>query len=127
MRNFRQLDVWKKAHELTLEIYRLTASFPSHERYGLTSQLQRASASIGANLAEGCGRETDADFKRFVQMACGSACEVEYHLLLAHDLSLISDPVHVTLNANVNEVKRMLVGLARYLESENMERHPTPR
>jgi four helix bundle protein len=122
MRNFRQLDVWKKAHELTLEIYRLTSRFPSQERYGLSSQLQRAPASIGANLAEGCGRETDADFKRFVQMATGSACEVEYHLILAHDLSLIDDRTHVLLNGNINEVKRMLVGLARYLETENSPR-----
>jgi four helix bundle protein len=106
MRNFRQLDVWKKAHELTLEIYRLTSSFPSQERYGLSSQLQRAAASIGANLAEGCGRETDADFRRFVQMATGSACEVEYHLVLAHDLSLIDDRNHELLNTNINEVKR---------------------
>ena len=127
MRNFRQLDVWRKAHELTLEVYRLTANFPNQERYGLTSQLQRASASIGANLAEGCGRETDADFKRFVQMACGSACEVEYHLLLAMDLSLINIATHEKLNANVNEVKRMLVGLTRYLESENVDRRSTPR
>jgi four helix bundle protein len=125
MRNFRQLDVWKKAHDLTLEIYRLTASFPSHERYGLTSQLQRASASICANLAEGCGRETDADFKRFVQMATGSECEVEYHLLLARDLSPINSAAYEAVNTNVNEVKRMLYGLARYLESEAPNRqHP---
>ena len=118
MRNFRKLDVWKKAHDLTLAIYQLTASFPSQERYGLTSQLQRASASIGANLAEGCGRETDADYRRFVQMACGSACEVEYHLLLARDLSLMDSTNYELLDANVNEVKRMLVGLARYLAPE---------
>ncbi len=127
MRNFRQLDVWKKSHELTLEVYRLTASFPTQERYGLTSQLQRAAASIGANLAEGCGRETAADFKRFVQMATESACEVEYDLVLAHDLSLINDGTHDSLNAEINEVKRMLVGLARYLESEKSPRNHPPR
>jgi four helix bundle protein len=127
MRNFRQLDVWKKAHELTLEVYRLTSDFPNQERYGLTSQLQRASVSIGANLAEGCGRETDADFKRFVQMACGCACEVEYHLLLADDLSLLSDQVHIRLNENVNEIKRMLVGLTRYLDVETADRRSPPR
>jgi four helix bundle protein len=121
MRNFRQLDVWKKAHELTLDVYRLTSTFPQHERYGLSSQLQRAAASIGANLAEGCGRETEADFKRFVQIATGSACEVEYHLLLARDLSLISPLSYESLDTNVNEVKRMLFGLARYLESESLD------
>jgi len=121
MRNFRQLDVWKRAHALTLEIYRITADFPSSEKYGLTSQLQRACASIGANLAEGCGRETDADFKRFVQIARGSACEVEYHILLAHDLSFLNEQVYQSLNADINEVKRMLFGLARYLESDTAE------
>jgi four helix bundle protein len=118
MRNFQKLEVWKKAHELTLAIYRLSANFPSQERYGLTSQLQRASASIGANLAEGCGRETDADYKRFVQMASGSACEVEYHLILARDLALIDEPTHSCLSADINEIKRMLCGLTQYLEKE---------
>jgi four helix bundle protein len=119
VRNFRELDVWKKAHGLTLEIYRLTATFPNQEKYGLTSQLQRAAASIGANLAEGCGRETDADFGRFIQIARGSASEVEYHLLLAHDLSLVSDIDYERLNAKINEVKRMLFGFNRYLEAES--------
>jgi four helix bundle protein len=116
MRNFRLLDVWKKSHVATLEVFRLTTNFPKAERYGLTAQLRRASASIGANLAEGCGRETDADFRRFVQIASGSACEVEYHLLLALDLGLIDKRIHELLDAQVNEVKRMLVGLARSLE-----------
>jgi len=118
MRNFQKLEVWRKSHELTLAIYRLTATFPSNERYGLTSQLQRASASIGANLAEGCGRETDADFKRFVQMAAGSACEVEYHLILARDLGLIVVETYDQLNDDINEIKRMLCGLTHYLENE---------
>jgi len=118
MRNFQKLEVWKKSHELTLAIYRLTATFPTNERYGLTSQLQRASASIGANLAEGCGRETDADYKRFVQMASGSACEVEYHLILAPDLSLIATTTYDQLNNDINEIKRMLCGLTHYLENE---------
>jgi four helix bundle protein len=118
MRNFQKLDVWKKAHELTLGVYRLTATFPSQERFGLTSQLQRAAASIGANLAEGCGRETDADYRRFVQIASGSACEVEYHLILARDLSLIDSSTYEKLSDDVNEVKRMLCGLTRYLNTE---------
>jgi four helix bundle protein len=122
MRNFRELDVWKKTHQFTLAIYRLTADFPDREKYGLTSQLQRAAASIGANLAEGCGRETNADFKRFVQIARGSACEAEYHLLLAHDLGLVGDDAYQSLNTDVNELKRMLFGLGRYLESAASDR-----
>jgi four helix bundle protein len=127
MRNFRQLDVWKKTHSLTLDVYRVTADFPATERFGLTTQLQRAAASIGANLAEGCGRETDADFRRFVQMASGSACEVEYHLILARDLDLISEESHELLNASVNEVKRMLVGLTRYLDSASPSKRNLPK
>jgi four helix bundle protein len=127
MRNFRQLDVWNKAHTLTLNIYRITSDFPTTEKFGLTSQLQRAASSIGANLAEGCGRDTDADFRRFVQIACGSACEVEYHLILAQDLSLISPEIYEQLNRDINEVKRMLVGLTRYLESETSPSRKTAK
>jgi four helix bundle protein len=127
MRNFRELDVWKRAHAITLEIYRLTVNFPDSERFGLTSQIQRAAASIGANLAEGCGRESDADFKRFVQIARGSACEVEYHLLLAHDLRLLDEHVYQSLNAEINEVKRMLFGLGRYLDSASRDKRFQPR
>ena len=127
MRNFRQLEVWKKAHTFTLEVYRLTGNFPNHEKYGLTSQLQRAAASIGANLAEGCGRETDADYRRFIQIAAGSACEVEYHLLLARDLKLVSTADYEALNVKINEVKRMLHGLTRYLDSEIADRRTQPK
>jgi four helix bundle protein len=127
MRDFRRLDVWKKAHSLTLEIYKLTAEFPPAERFGLTSQLQRAAASVGANLAEGCGRETDADYRRFVQMASGSACEVEYHLLLARDLGLIDNTRYQPLEDTINEIKRMLVGLARFLTEEKSEKSSRPR
>jgi four helix bundle protein len=127
VRNFRQLDVWKKAHLLTLEIYRLTAQFPASEKYGLVSQLQRAASSIGANFAEGCGRDTDADFRRFVQIACGSACEVEYHLILARDLDIIDDSICSHLNAEINEVKRMLHGLIQYLKSETAKGSRLPR
>ena len=127
MRNFLHLDVWKKAHALSLDIYQITANFPQTERYGLSSQLQRAAASNGANLAEGCGRETDNDFRRFVQMASGSACEVEYHLILAKDLALIDERSHEALNSKVNEVKRMLVGLSRYLNADSTESRPLPR
>lgn len=118
MRDFRKLDVWHKAHALTLEIYNLTRGFPPTERYGLVVQLQRAASSIGANLAEGCGRESDADVRRFVLIASGSACEVEYHLLLARDLGFVAGPDYDRLNRNVNEVKRMFVGFAKYLECD---------
>lgn len=118
MRDFRRLEVWRKAHDLTLAVYEVAADFPGDERYGLTSQIKRAAASVAANLAEGSGRETDKDFCRFVDIASGSACEVEYHLLLAKDLLLLHPDKHLELDGKVNEVKRMLAGLSRRLRAE---------
>ena len=113
MQDFRQLKVWEKAHLLVLDIYPITARFPGDERYGLTSQLRRAAAYIPTNIAEGCGRATDADFARFLQISLGSASEVEYLLLLARDLSLLDDLVYGQLNTQVQEIKRMLAALTR--------------
>jgi four helix bundle protein len=89
MKNFRELKVWGKSHQLTLAVYKATTTFPREEEYGLTSQLRRACASVPANIAEGCGRGSEADFARFLQIAMGSASELEYHLLLARDLNLL--------------------------------------
>ena len=89
VKDFRELKVWQKAHQLTLAVYELTATFPREELYGLTAQLRRAGSSIAANLAEGCGRNGDAELARFCSIAMGSASELEYHLLLARDLKLI--------------------------------------
>ena len=111
MQGFRRLNVWQKAHELALEVYRVTARFPKEELYALTSQLKRAASSIGANIAEGCGRGSDADFSRFLLFAMGSASELEYHLLLARDLKFLSEEDHLHLANLTTEVKRMLVGL----------------
>lgn len=91
MRDFREIKVWHKAHGLTLDIYRSTAIFPREELYGLTSQLRRASSSIPANIAEGCGRGGNAELARFLQIGMGSASELEYHILLAHDLTYLPD------------------------------------
>ena len=118
MQDFRNLDVWQKAHELTLSVYRASKSFPDDERFGLTSQLRRATASIPANLAEGCGRGTDADFARFVQIAMGSASEVEYHFLLAKDLDLITESQHTTFNDEITRIKRMLASLLKRIRSK---------
>ena len=88
MRNYRELEVWEKSHKLTLELYTLSRRFPKEEIYSLTSQLRRAAVSIGANLAEGCGRRTSAELARFVRIAMGSASELDYHLLLCRDFKL---------------------------------------
>lgn len=119
VKDFRQLKVWEKAHHLTLEIYRVTASFPRVESYGLTSQMRRASASICANLAEGCGRDGDAELARYCGIARGSASELEYHLLLARDLHMIDGPAHDRLAHETIEIKRMLTGLMQKLIAES--------
>src|SRR5690348_3909402 len=104
MKDFRNLSVWRKAHELTLALYRATMLFPKHELFGLTSQMRRCSASIGANLAEGCGREGNAELHRFLQISLGSANELEYHLLLAFDLGYLPERLYRDLNAALSEV-----------------------
>jgi four helix bundle protein len=108
MRNFRELKVWHKAHQLTLAVYRATATYPREEQYGLISQTRRASVSIAANIAEGCARGSNADYARFMQFAVSSASELEYHLLLGHDLGYLDSPTHQPLAALVIEVKKML-------------------
>ena len=118
MKDFRQLTVWERAHQMTLACYKVTASFPDTERYGLISQIRRCSASIGANIAEGCGRFGDGDFQRFLQTAMGSASELDYHLLLSRDLGYLAAADHQRLQAAVLEVKSMLASLIRKVSSD---------
>ena len=118
MKDFRELKVWEKSHEVTLLVYDATAKYPGDERFGLTSQTRRASSSIGANIAEGCGRGSDADLGRFLQYAMGSASELEYHLLLARDLAFLDDAKHATLSSGVIDVKRMLAAFLKRLRPE---------
>ena len=118
VKDFRQLQVWQKAHELTLVVYQLTATFPREERYGLTTQLRRSSSSIAANLAEECGRNGDAEFARFCSIAMGSASELEYHLLLARDLKLIQPKKYEELASPATELKRMLTVLLHKLNAD---------
>ena len=117
MKDFHELKVWQKAHHVTLAVYQLTATFPREERYGLTSQLRRASSSIAANLAEGCGRNSGAELARFCSIAMGSASELEYHLLLANDLKLIDPKKYDELAQQTIELKRMLTALIQRLKS----------
>ncbi|HEY5211330.1 MAG TPA: four helix bundle protein [Stellaceae bacterium] len=111
MQNFRDLKVWSKAHAVVIAVYAATEPFPAAERFGLTSQMRRAASSIPANIAEGCGRSSNADLARFLHIALGSASELDYFLLLARDLKFLKPPIHDDLRANVQEVKRMLGGL----------------
>jgi four helix bundle protein len=118
VKDFHELKVWQKAHQLTLAVYQITANFPRGELYGLTSQLRRSCASIPANLAEGCGRNGDAELARFCSIALGSASELEYHLLLARDLKLISPQDHDDLSQRATELKRMFAGLLLKLKAD---------
>ena len=118
MRDFRDIKVWSKSHRLALEVYELTRTFPKDERYGLTSQMRRAAASIPPNIAEGCGRGSEIDFARFLQIAAGSASELEYQLLLACDLKLLSNQKNEPLHRDVTEVKRMLHSFITTLKAD---------
>src|SRR6476660_6108606 len=113
VKDFRELKVWEKAHEFALRAYRLTEAFPKHELFGLVSQIRRCGASIPANIAEGCGRLGNSELHRFLQIACGSANEMEYHLLLAKDLNYLNEEAYLILDQQLAEVKRMLVALTR--------------
>jgi four helix bundle protein len=122
VKDFRTLKVWEKAHHLTLAVYRLTESFPKCELYGITSQMRRCSASIAANIAEGCGHSGNGDFHRFLGTAMGSAAELDYFLLLSRDLVLVDDHVYEKLHDLVFEVKRMLSSLIRTVETTRQVR-----
>jgi four helix bundle protein len=117
VRDFRKLKVWEKGHRLTLDVYEVTVTFPSEELYGLTSQMRRACAAIPANVAEGCGRGSNADLARFLQIALGSASELEYHLLLAQDLAFVKPTDYERLTGEVTELKRMLTSFVKNLKS----------
>ncbi|HTO77520.1 MAG TPA: four helix bundle protein [Thermoanaerobaculia bacterium] len=119
MQDFKKLNIWRKAHELTLAVYSTTRTFPSAEIYGLRAQMRRASSSIGINIAEGCGTTGPLELRRYLRVSMGSASELEYELLLARDLRLISETDHRRLTAQVVEIKRMTTALIRKLKTEN--------
>jgi four helix bundle protein len=117
MQNFKDLKVWQKAHRIVLSIYQQTVSFPAQEKFGLTNQIRRAAVSIPANIAEGSVRSSDADFARFLHIALGSASEVDYYLVLARDLRFWTAGTYQTLDADLQEVKRMLAALIARVKS----------
>jgi four helix bundle protein len=124
MKDFRRLKVWEKGHQLTLGVYKSTAAFPKEERYGLSAQLRRASASVPANIAEGCGRSGNREMARFLQMGMGSLRELEYHLLLAQDLGYLDRDTYSGLQGSVAELEKMLAALIRRVRADNA---PTSR
>jgi four helix bundle protein len=117
MQDFRELRVWQRAHRARLLVYRSTTSFPPTEAFGLTSQIRRSAASVGANIAEGCGRGSNADMRRFLQIAVGSACETLDHAILAHDLGMLDAERFSILEAELSAVRRMLIRLIECLRA----------
>ena len=113
MGNFRQLAVWKRAHDLALAIYRNTGSFPDRERYGLTAQLRRAAVSLVSNIAEGSGRQSDRELAMFLRIARGSVRELECQLLLSRDLGYLPSEAWAALDRDSQDISRMLHGLIR--------------
>lgn len=122
MQDFRKLEVWRKAYDLTLAVYKASRRFPADEQFGLTSQVRRAAASIPANIAEGCGRHGNAELRHFLQIALGSANELDVHLQLAHDLGFLPELEYVPLRDGAIELQRMLASLVQRLT----ERHRPP-
>lgn len=119
MRNFKELKVWGKAHELVLDIYRTSRTFPGEERFGLTAHLRKSVTSIPSNIAEGCGRTGERELARFLTIAAGSASETEYQLLLCRDLDYLPPEVHQALTERVSEIRRMLASFMQKLTADS--------
>ena len=117
MKDFRTLKVWEKSHKVVLAVYEVTKSFPKSELYGVTSQIQRAAVSVPTNIAEGCGKDSDAELGRYFKIAMGSSSELEYLLLLAHDLRYLDDNQYNQLHANLVEVRKMLNAFIQKLKA----------
>ncbi|HPD31687.1 MAG TPA: four helix bundle protein [Phycisphaerae bacterium] len=119
MQDFRKLQVWQKGHQLVLAVYRDTRRFPKEEIFALTNQMRRSAISTCANIAEGCGRQTNSELSHFMHIAMGSACELEYHLLLARDLGMLAIDRYKQLATDLAEVKRMLTSLIQKVKAKN--------
>lgn len=117
MKDFRTLKVWEKAHALTLAIYKSTEGFPKQEMYALTNQIQRAAVSIPANIAEGCGKDSDAELKRYFLISMGSSSELEYLLLLAHDLGYLPQNNFQGMTSDLVEIRKMLNAFIQKLKA----------
>jgi four helix bundle protein len=116
LQNYQNLEVWQKSHLLTVEVYKLTKDFPKDELYGLTSQIRRACVLIPSNIAEGCSRNSDTDFNRYLTIALGSANELEYQLLLARDLKLLLETDYTRLNLLLTEIRKQLITFIKKLK-----------
>lgn len=118
MRPHEQLDVWKKSVDFSVDLYKIAEKFPKDERFGLISQIRRASVSVAANIAEGAGRRSDKEFLNFLSMAQGSASEVETELLIACKLGYLTEADFQTLMQRMDEIGRMITGLCSHIRGK---------
>ena len=116
MHNFKELKVWKSGIELTKVIFQITRSFPSEERYGLTSQIIRSAISIPSNIAEGCGRISNKDFKHFLTIALGSSFELETQIIIAKEFKYVTEEELNNISAQIIEIQKMIYGLQKSLD-----------
>ena len=119
MQDYKKLKVWEKSNLLTIKIYKITTSFPKHELYGITSQIRRASLSVPTNIAEGCGRDSKAEFCRFLQIAAGSASEAEYLIDISYQLKYLQEDTYNDLISDITEIKKMLRSFIKKLNTKN--------
>jgi four helix bundle protein len=121
MGNYRKLEVWQRAHVLTVALYQATSSFPKQEQFGLVAQLRRSIASMPANIAEGCGRNSSADMPRLLRIAMGSANETDYWLLLARDHGYLDNPTADRMETDLTTIRRMLARLIHSLNAHHRQ------
>jgi len=116
-KNYHDLKIWQRSHALAVSLYQATKPFPKDEVFALTKQMRRACVSIPANIAEGCGRDGDAELKRFLTIALGSACELDYYVLLARELNYLDESASRRLGAELMELRCMLGSFVQRLKA----------
>ncbi len=119
MRDYQQLEIWQRSHKLTLKVYTVTQSFPREEFYGLVSQMRRSASSIPTNIAEGCGRDSPTELKRFLIIAAGSSSELQYQFLLSKDLSYINDSLFKELLDEIIQIRKMIYTYCERLKADS--------
>jgi four helix bundle protein len=118
MRNFQELAIWQRSHSLTLRVYATTKDFPKEEMFGLISQMRRSSSSVPTNIAEGCGRKSNTELKRFLTISTGSASELEYQLILARDLNYFPETLFKELYDELIEIRKMIYSFIKNIPSK---------
>lgn len=118
MKTHKDLDAWKEAINFVTEIYRYTEKFPDVEKFGLTSQIRRASVSVPSNIAEGAARNSNKEYLQFLNYALGSISEIETQLIIALNLNFISDEQYKQLDTNLTTIRKLLLGLIKYIRNK---------